>query len=362
MKPGRLNFKFKIGTAEYAERQDPGQRGWLSHLPSLLRNTRRIAFEYLAVLSLACGACAGEQASVAATNPAAPVLQLRAALQVDSEGIFLNQILEPSGDYPRLRLCDAPVFGKSLVLTRAEATELAKAAGFDQVLTNWAGPATMRISRRTRALAGKEALQLLSTVLQKQFVKELGQLELRFSQPWTVINVPDEPFTIKVLDLPTSGVSPAFIARFELETEHGEHVGSWQAPLQAKVWREIWVTGSPLKRGDSLRGADLNREPRDMLLCREPLAEFSPEDDSLEFNGPVQAGSPILARLVKPRAIVHRGQSLAATVQDGALMITLKVEALEDGAAGQIIRIRNPLSRRDLRAKVLDEQNVLVFL
>jgi flagella basal body P-ring formation protein FlgA len=44
------------------------------------------------------------------------------------------------------------------------------------------------------------------------------------------------------------------------------------------------------------------------------------------------------------------------------LMITLKVEALEDGAAGQVIRVRNPISRRDLRGKVLDEQNVLVSL
>ena len=43
-------------------------------------------------------------------------------------------------------------------------------------------------------------------------------------------------------------------------------------------------------------------------------------------------------------------------------MIQLKVEALEDGAAGQVIRVRNPLSRRDLHAKVLDEQNVIVAL
>ena len=59
---------------------------------------------------------------------------------------------------------------------------------------------------------------------------------------------------------------------------------------------------------------------------------------------------------------MHRGQSVDATVQDGVLLITLKVEALEDGAAGQIIRVRNPLTRRDLHGKVLDEQNILVCL
>ena len=99
-----------------------------------------------------------------------------------------------------------------------------------------------------------------------------------------------------------------------------------------------------------------------MLLCHEALAEFDRDDQSLEFAEAVQTGAPICARLVRARAIVHRGQSVAARVQDGALLITLKVEALEDGAAGQIIRVRNPLSRRDLRGKILDEQNILVFL
>jgi flagellar basal body P-ring formation protein FlgA len=75
---------------------------------------------------------------------------------------------------------------------------------------------------------------------------------------------------------------------------------------------------------------------------------------------PVQPGVTLLARFVRPRAIVRRGQSLAALVRDGGLMISLKVEALEDGALGQTIRIRNPVSRRDLRGRVLDEQNVLV--
>jgi flagellar basal body P-ring formation protein FlgA len=98
-----------------------------------------------------------------------------------------------------------------------------------------------------------------------------------------------------------------------------------------------------------------------MLVCREPLADLS-SDQSLEFSESLQPGAPILARVVRPRTVVHRGQSIAAMVQDGALMITLKVEALEDGAAGQVIRVRNPISRRDLRGKVLDEQNVLVSL
>ena len=306
----------------------------------------------------------GENAAADSTSDAAPLapFQLRAAAQADGAGVFLSQLLEAPSDMQRLRLCDAPEFGKSLVLKRSEVTEWARAAGLDQALTNWSGPAVVRISRRSRVLAEKEALHLLTQTLQKQFVKERGELELRLSQPLAAINVPDEPFAIKISDLPTAGVNSAFIVRFDIETAQGEAVGSWQASLQAKVWRDIWVAASAMKRGDSVRGADITRQRRDVLLCWEPLAEFTPDDSSLEFVGPVQAGMPVWARLIRQRAVVHRGQTLAAMVQDGALQIILKVEALEDGAAGQIIRIRNPLSQRDLRAKVIDEKNVLVSM
>ncbi len=315
----------------------------------------------LCLVSFALCASAGEELAASSAELSIAV-QLHPAIQVDGEGVFLSQVIESGAEVPRLRLCDAPACGKSLLLKRAQVAELALTAGLDQALTNWAGSVVARVSRRLRPLAEKEGLQLLTTLLKQQYVKDQGELELRLSQPWAVLNVPDEPFTLKVQDLPASGVTPSFIIRFELETARGEHFGSWQASLQAKVWREVWVARSPLKRGDAVRSAELARERRDMLLCREALAQIAPDDSSLEVVEAIQPGAPLLARLIRPRSIVHRGQSVDATVQDGVLLITLKVEALEDGAAGQIIRVRNPLSRRDLHGKVLDEQNILVCL
>lgn len=332
------------------------------------KSGRPSAFAAL-LLGLSCGPLCPVESALAQDPAASPTnapestsIQLRPAVQVDGAGVFLAQVLAASPEVPAVRLCDAPAFGKLALLKRADIADLAHAAGLDLALTNWTGPEAVHIGRRARPLAEQEMLQLLGSVLQKQFVKDQGELELRLARPWVTASIPDEPFVPKVLDLPTTGVAPSFIVRFELETAHGEHIGPWQAPLQAKVWREVWVAGSVLKRGQLLRGADLNREKRDMLSCHQPLADFTPNDPALEFCESVQAGTPIFARLVHPRAIVHRGQSLAAMVQDGALMITLKVEALEDGAAGQVIRVRNPLSRRDLQAKVLDPENVLVSL
>lgn len=211
------------------------------------------------------------------------------------------------------------------------------------------------------ALAEPDLIALLTSTLQQDYVKDKGELELHVTEPWTSRNVPNKPLTINIIEMPTLGVTPSFIVRFEL-LSGGESLGSWQLPVQAHVWREVWVARSVLQRGDSIAGADIARARRDMLTIHEPLADFSSGDPALELAEPVAAGAPLLARYIVLRPVIHRGQTVNALVEDGALSVVMKVEALEDGAPGQIVRARNPQSLRDIRGKVLNDQTLLVSL
>lgn len=213
----------------------------------------------------------------------------------------------------------------------------------------------------TRSFSESDLIELLTATLQNDYVKDKGELELRLSRPWAARTVPDEPLTIKVLDIPTSGVTPTFILRFELRAAE-QVLGTFQTSVQARVWREVWIARSPLKRGDLVADAALDRQRRDVLTLREALADFAANDTTLEIAEPLPSGSPLLARSIKTRPVIHKGQSADALVQDGALSISMKVEALEDGAPGQMIRARNALTRRDLRGKVLNEQTILLSL
>jgi len=213
-----------------------------------------------------------------------------------------------------------------------------------------------------RTLEQGELTTMLTQVLQQEYVKDRGELELRLTQPWTAKKISDEPLTIKIIDMPTIGVTPCFIVRFELRNAHDAVLGSYQLPVQAHVWREAWVASSMLKRGDSLADADIDRERRDMLMLHEPLADFTADRSTLEIAEPVGVGAPLFARSIRLMPVVHRGQTVQAMVEDGSLSITMKVEVLEDGAPGQTIRVRNKQSLKDIRGKVLNEQTILVSL
>ena len=220
--------------------------------------------------------------------------------------------------------------------------------------------AAAETNRPTRVLAEDELRQMLRATLQTNYVGEKGELELAFTRPWHPLTVPNEPLTLKVLELPALGVGPNFIVRFEIRTANTS-LGTWQMPAQAKIFREVWVAQSALMRGQLIARADLKRERRDVLALREACWEGTEADGAAnELAVSLPTGSPLYANSVKPRTLIRRGQLAEALLHDGALLVSLEVEVLEDGASGQTVRVRNPRSRTIFLGKVQNEQTILV--
>jgi flagella basal body P-ring formation protein FlgA len=173
--------------------------------------------------------------------------------------------------------------------------------------------------------------------------------------------VPDEALKLEITQPAPGRVTATGILAFEIRAGH-RVVGSWQMPLQARLYREVLVARSNLQRGTPLSDAVLASERRDVLGLRGVLSELPPNAANCEIGESLQAGAPLLTRAVRPRRVVLRGQTVNAVMSSGALVIALKVEALEEGIPGQLIRVRNPESRRELRGKIQDEHTIEIPL
>jgi flagella basal body P-ring formation protein FlgA len=293
----------------------------------------------------------------------APAVHLLPSAQVTGEGIYLSQIAVSNlaVALPQIRLSDAPPFGQAVILSRTELIKVMQKAAPDFVFTNWTGAERIRITRLSRTLKETELKDELTVLLQREHVRNKGDLELHFSRPWAPVAVPDEPLTFKILEMPNGGVTANFIVRFEITTTR-ENVGAWQATLAAKIWRETWVARSPLKTDQLFSQADVVQERRDLLTLRDTPLSITQPENTIEIAENIGAGGPIYARSVRIRPVVHRGQLVEAQLQDGTMLISLKVEVLENGAPGQVVRVRNPQSRREFRGKVQNEQTILIPL
>jgi flagella basal body P-ring formation protein FlgA len=284
-------------------------------------------------------------------------------VQVDGSGIFLDQIVTSSGipKAPHVRLARAPHAGQTAIFSRTDMAALAQAWQAGMEVTNWSGAEAVRVTRRSRVLEDFDLLDLLTAALQTGYVKDQGELQLRLARPGPKPQVPDEPLTLKVSQLPSTGVAPSFAVSFELWAGK-ERVGDWQVTVQASVWRDVPVARSTLARGQSLKDADVTMERSDVLTQRDVFLNFPVRDDSLELAESIPAGRPIPNRMVHPRPLVRRGQMVEGIFQDGCLGISLVVESLEDGALGQTVRVRNPRTRQELRGKVENEKTIRINL
>ena len=217
------------------------------------------------------------------------------------------------------------------------------------------------LARPPRRLEEEELRALLANALNQRRAEDGAEWELRLTRPWAAVMVPDEPLAVDVLEPSPNHITSNCILRIELRAGR-KNLGAWQVPVQARLWREILVARSSLRRGQVLRESDFARERCDVLVVREPLAEFPPHTAAYEFAETVPAGAPLTAQAIRLKPVLSRGQLADAVIHDGAMIISLKVEVLEEGVPGQVVRVRNPQSRRELRGKVLDEQTIAIAL
>jgi len=191
---------------------------------------------------------------------------------------------------------------------------------------------------------------------------EGGQVEIEFNRPWDPTPVPDEPFDLRLNNFPASGIAPYLILKFDLN--NGEEIfGRFQVSLRIKVMKEVWVSDAPISRGDLVTPYVLKKESLDVLRMRDFLdMEFTEDTPDLVAVQGIAKGSPLTSRLLKERPLVKRGDLVEAWVQTGKITVNMKAEALENGINGQLIRLRNPVTKRYLRGKVTGEQMVIIPL
>jgi len=215
--------------------------------------------------------------------------------------------------------------------------------------------------RPPRRFEEEELRQLLTSALARRRAEDGSEWEINLTRPWTPITVPDEPLTLEILEPSLNRITANCILRFELRAAQ-KTVGNWQTVVQIHQWRPVLVAHTNLRRGMLLREEDFAQERRDLLTLREPLIELPARLADYELAETVSAGAVLTVHAIKLKPAVARGQLADAIIREGAMVISLKVEVLEEGVPGQTVRVRNPQSRRELRGKVLDEQTISIPL
>lgn len=140
----------------------------------------------------------------------------------------------------------------------------------------------------------------------------------------------------------------------------GPRPWSLYVPVSVKSYAEVQVLARPVARGAVLTAADLRPEPRD---TNDLIAGFFTAPGRLVGKTLVRSlavGQVLTPATVAARTLVRRGERVVLSARTGALVVRVEGEALADGAAGDLIPVRNVGSKRVVEGVVSGSGNVTV--
>ncbi len=186
-----------------------------------------------------------------------------------------------------------------------------------------------------------------------------GQLHLEMVRPWTAPENFQSPFRISVLEAP-SGLASSVILRVRVQDAKDAQVDTTFV-LRAQLLREVWVTRGAIQHGAAFDPAELDTRTIDVLRERDTVAVADATTD-LTFSHGVNGGRIVTWRDVAKRALVRKGEVIQVSAVDGALSISMKALAMENGGAGESIRVRNIESKKEFTAEVVGNARAQVRL
>lgn len=187
-----------------------------------------------------------------------------------------------------------------------------------------------------------------------------GDLQLELLRPWAAPTRAAAAWEISVLEFPTVP-SASMLVRVRIVAD-GKVVSSAADAaivLRASLWRDAWVARQPLTVGVTFDPALLEARRVDLFRDREALPAAI-GDRTFIFARAVPAGRMLTWRDIVRRPLVKKGNVVEVSANSGLLLVTMKALAMENGAQGDTVTVRNPVSLKNFAAVVVDENRVQV--
>lgn len=208
----------------------------------------------------------------------------------------------------------------------------------------------------------------LTPLAQSAFVAELtrelashfnleGDLQLELLRPWSPPQQTARDWRIAVTEYPSVATS-SMLLRCRILAD-GEPSADLTITLRASLWRDAWAARQPLTHNTVFDPALLEVRRVDLFRDRDALPA-AVGDSSYHFSRAVHAGRIVTWRDIARRPLVKKGDMVEVSAAEGNLNISMKAMALQSGAQGESVTLRNLESRKDFTAFVIDENRVQV--
>lgn len=248
----------------------------------------------------------------------------------------------------KIVIAQSPSPGRSLMVTGEEIVNRLRADGVNLSQVGYVFPREITITRAGRPLMEHEAWNAIDQLLDQRG-KDVTIREVTIPRDSLVAPAIAE---VKAVDMQMNKPGQ-LTARLAARSTDGE---TKEVTVQARVeeFKRMPVAARSIPRGEVI-------EPQDVVMARlnvaalpRDVSEDSTKIIGLQVSEDIPPGEVFRARSLDIPIIVKTGQRVTIMVRSRLLEVTAAGEALEDGAQGQIIKVRNLDSKRTVVGTVID--------
>jgi flagella basal body P-ring formation protein FlgA len=296
--------------------------------------------------------------ALAGASVAADAATLRSNVIIEGDVIRLGDIFDDAGPYADRPVLNAPAPGRRATLTinwlmeaaRVYRVEWRPLSRFDRVV----------IERAGKTVTGAEIVEYLRVELEREGMPKNAHVEL--ANRSFALHLPlDTPTTVDIRNVSYETETGRFNA---LVSVGGEHTGAQRALLVGRAFRAspVAVLRRSIGPGEIIRKDDVeivyrrdDQVARDVVTDAARLVGTTP-------RGRLRAGEPVRESETRPPLLVARNSQVIIRLAHGPMTLTAQGRAEEDGARGDVIRVKNLQSGKTIEATVQSPDVVAVTL
>lgn len=199
--------------------------------------------------------------------------------------------------------------------------------------------------------------QSVTDYLQRSQIEGRHEVDVNRLDPRLRLAQCDVPLSTR-LESPTQPVGRTTV-RVSCE---GSSPWSVFVPAQVHLYREVVVASRPLKRESVLEPEDVSLAERDVGLLNQGYLTQLDQALGNKLTRGTQPHQVITPNQISLAEIVRKGDQVVISAKNAAINVRMPGEALDDGALGTQIRVKNIRSGRTIKARVVGAGHVEVAM
>lgn len=188
-----------------------------------------------------------------------------------------------------------------------------------------------------------------------------GEIRVKVIKPWMPLNIPSSTHFVEAFNLQGGGLT-SMMAFYIRVISGGLVMGEWPMQARVELFQDVWVAQQRMERGHVVEDDAVASKRIDVLKERTVPLPASFKLSGYELAMPVPVGKVLTRRDIIEKELVKKGQMVDVVVSQGSLNLRMKAMALEGGAMGITVKLRNLDSRKEFFGEVVGDGQVSVKL